>query len=164
EKIRKESAGKVAGQLTYVLSDASLDRYGDIIEPEGWVLENFHRNNIALFGHASSFPIGNWDNVRVEAGRLIGDFVPAAAGTSPRVDEIVSLIKQDVLKATSVGFLAIESIPLDPKDPYGGKRYTRQELLEVSVVSVPANPATLHLARSLNISRETMSLAFGEQA
>ena len=40
----------------------------------------------------------------------------------------------------------------------------KQELLEVSLVSVPANPAALQLAKSLHVSDETLSLVFGEQA
>ena len=49
-------------------------------------------------------------------------------------------------------------------DPGRGLRYTSQELLETSLVTVPANPAALQLARSLNISDETIRLAFGELA
>jgi HK97 family phage prohead protease len=164
DMIRKVATGKVAGSMTYILSDATVDRYGDIIEPAGWQLANFQRNPIALFGHQGSFPIGTWANVRTENGKLLGDFMPAARGTSQRIDEIVNLIEQDILRATSVGFQPIQSEPLDAKDPYGGIRYLKQELLETSIVSVPANPAALQLARSMNVSKETMSLVFSGQA
>jgi HK97 family phage prohead protease/HK97 family phage major capsid protein len=162
--IRKVATGKLPGTLTYVLSDATRDRYGDVIEPAGWQLDNFKANPIALFSHQSSFPIGNWENVRVEGGKLIADYIPADPGTSERVDEVNSLIRQNVLKATSVGFNPIESTPIDPAKPYDGTRFTRQELLETSIVSVPANPATLQVAKSLNISDDTMSLVFGKHA
>lgn len=162
--LHKTAAGKVAGSLTYVLSDATLDRMGDIIEPDGWKLSRFRKNPIALFGHQTSFPIGTWKSVRVEDGKLIGELAPAAQGTSARVDEIISLIEQGVLRATSVGFQALKTEPINPKDPYGGVRFLEQELLETSIVSVPANPAAIQLAKSLNISDETMSLAFGEHA
>jgi HK97 family phage prohead protease len=162
--VRKTATGKQAGTLTYVLSDASVDRYGDVIEQNGWRLDSFNRNPIALFNHNPNSPIGKWRNVRVEDGRLMGDLEPAARGTSQRVDEILSLIEQDILRATSVGFLSVESEPLDPKKPYAGMRFMQQELLETSIVSVPANPAALQVARSLNISDETLSIAFGGQA
>lgn len=162
--IRKTATGKVRGSMTYILSDATVDRYGDIIEPSGWELDNFKANPIALFGHMGSFPIGVWDNVRVENGKLLGEFVPAKSGTSQRIDEIVSLIEQDILRATSVGFQPIEHVPLNPKEPYGGQRYTQQELLETSIVSVPANPSALQVAKSLNVSDDTMSLVFSGQA
>jgi HK97 family phage prohead protease/HK97 family phage major capsid protein len=160
----KTATGKVGGSLSYVLSDGTVDRYGDVIEPAGWQLDGFRGNPIALFNHRPDAPIGKWRNIRVEDDRLLADFEPAAKGTSQRVDEILSLIEQDILRATSVGFLGIDSEPLDPKRPGAGTRYTRQELLETSIVSVPANPAALQIAKSLGISDDTMSLAFGEHA
>lgn len=152
------------GGLEFVLSDESVDRYGDIIEAKGWVLGNFKKNPIALFGHSSGFPIGTWSNIRVEGSRLVAKLNLAARGTSARIDELISLVEQGILRAVSVGFIPIKSEPINPDRPYGPQKYTRQELLETSLVSVPANPAALALAKSLNISDETMSLAFGEQA
>lgn len=150
--------------MEFVLSDATVDRYGDIVEPAGWDLKNFKKNPIALFGHSSGFPIGSWESVRVEGGKLIGRLVLAAKGTSDRIDELRSLLEQGILRAVSVGFRPIEADPIDPKQPWGAQRYRKQELLECSLVSVPANPAAIALAKSLNLSSETMSLAFGEQA
>ena len=46
----------------------------------------------------------------------------------------------------------------------GGVRYLKQELLETSLVSVPANPAALAVAKSLHLSPDTIRMAFGEQA
>lgn len=152
------------GGLEFVLSDETVDRYGDIIEAAGWVLSNFRKNPIALFGHSPSFPIGTWSNIRVEGGKLIAKLNLAKRGTSARIDELVGLVEQGILRAVSVGFRPIKSEPLNPDRPYGPQKYTKQELLETSLVSVPANPAALALAKSLNISSETMSLAFGEHA
>lgn len=150
--------------MDFVLSDETLDRYGDIIEAKGWDLRDFKKNPIALFGHSSSFPIGTWSNVRVEGTKLIGTLVLAAKGTSQRIDELIGLVEQGVLRAVSVGFRPIENEPIDPKQPYGGQRYTKQQLLETSLVAVPANPAALAIAKSLNVSDETLVMAFGEQA
>lgn len=158
----RETAGKRAGELSFVLSDATRDRMGDIIEPSGWDLRWFKRNPIALFGHDSHFPIGKWANVRVDGERLVAELEPAAPGTSERIDEIISLIKQDILPATSVGFRPIRREPLDPEAPHRGIRFLETELLEASIVSVPANPAALQLARSMHISEDTIRLAFGE--
>lgn len=161
--IRKTVAGDGSG-LDFVLSDGTLDRFGDIIEPDGWELKAFRKNPIALFGHIASFPIGTWSNLRIEAGKLIGRLNLAARGTSQRLDEMISLVEQGILRAVSVGFRPLEFEPIDEDRPYAGQRYLKQELLETSLVSVPANPAALALAKSLHVSDETMSLAFGEQA
>ncbi len=161
--IRKTVAA-AGGGLDFVLSDATVDRYGDIIEPSGWDLRWFKRNPIALFGHDNSFPIGTWSNLRVEGGKLIGRLNLAARGTSERIDELISLVEQGVLRAVSVGFIPKKSEPIDAEKPYAGVKFLEQELLETSLVSIPANPAALQVAKSLNISDETLSLAFGEQA
>ena len=89
--VRKTVAERGDG-MEFVLSDATVDRYGDIVEPTGWQLAKFKRNPIALFGHSASFPIGTWQNVRVEGGRLLGQLVLAAQGTSARIDELRGLV------------------------------------------------------------------------
>lgn len=161
--IRKTTAGASEG-LEFVLSDATKDSYGDIVDPKGWDLTRFKKNPIALFGHNSSFPIGTWSNVRVEGGKLMAKLNLAARGTSARIDELISLVEQGVLRAVSVGFIPKQAEPLDKDKPYAGQRYLRSELLETSLVSVPSNPAALAVAKSLNLSTETISLAFGEHA
>lgn len=144
----------------FVISDGSLDRHGTRINPKGWELSAFKRNPIALFGHSSGFPIGKWENLRVEGDRLLGRLVLAAKGSSARIDELISLVEQGILRAVSVGFSVLEyGVP--GKSQYD---FERQELMEVSLVSVPSNTNALAMARSLNISPETLSLAFGEHA
>lgn len=150
--------------LDFVLSDETVDRMGDIVSADGWVLTKFKANPMALFAHDGRFPIGEWENVRVAGGKLIGRLKLATRGTSARLDELISLVEQGILRAVSVGFIPIKSEPLDEKRPYDGTRFLKQELLECSLVSVPANPAALALAKSLNISDETLSMAFGEHA
>ena len=158
--IRKATASIGAGQ-DFVLSDETVDRYGDIVEAAGWELKQFKRNPIALFGHDSHAPIGTWENVRVEGKRLLGRLKFAAAGTSARIDELRSLVEQGVLRAVSVGFRTLEDPePIKPR----GLRFKRHELLETSLVSVPANPAALARAMALGISETTLRSVFGEHA
>jgi HK97 family phage prohead protease len=154
-------AAASADGLDFVLSDETVDRYGDVIVASGWQLANFKKNPIALFGHDQSTPIGVWENLRVEGTKLMGRLKLAAKGTSQRIDEIISLVEQGVLKAVSVGFRPIDR---EPMSDGRGLRYKRQELLETSVVSVPANPAALAVAKSMNISADTMKQVFGEDA
>jgi HK97 family phage major capsid protein/HK97 family phage prohead protease len=159
--IHKTTVALAAGDpLTFVLSDATKDRMGDVIDPKGWVLDNFKQNPMALFNHNSSFPIGTWEDVKVQGGRLVGKLKLAARGTSDRIDEIISLVEQGILRAVSVGFSPIERKPLDD----GGIRFTKQELLETSLVSIPANPAAVQLAKSLHVSDATMDVVFGKHA
>ena len=141
-----------------MLSDETPDRMGDVIMADGWELTNFQKNPIALFGHNSSFPIGKWKNLRVVDKQLRGFLEMAPAGTSERIDEIRKLIDADILRAVSVGFRPKASRPRPESD--FGVFFTKAELLETSLVSVPANPNALAVAKSLNISPATIDLVF----
>ena len=143
--------------MTFVLSDASMDRMGDVIDPDGWELHNFKKNPVALWNHNPSFPIGKWINLRTENGELRGDLKLAPLGTSARIDEIRRLVEADILRAVSVGFLPIHAEPLTKA---GGTRFRKTELVETSLVAIPANPNALAIAKSLNISRDTVALVF----
>jgi HK97 family phage prohead protease/HK97 family phage major capsid protein len=146
--------------MDFVISDGSLDRHGTRINPKGWVLANFQRNPIALFGHSGGFPIGRWENVRVDRDKVVGRLVLAAEGTSARIDELRKLVEQGILRAVSVGFSVLEW-GQPGKSTYD---IEKQELHEVSLVSVGSNTNALAKARSLNISESTLRLAFGEHA
>ena len=146
--------------VEFILSDATPDRMGDVIEADGWDLDNFQKNPVALFNHNSDFPIGRWANLRVANGRLRGHLQLAPEGTSPRIDEIRRLVDADILRAVSVGFVPKKSVPLSNEKNARGLRFIQSELVETSLVSIPANPNALAVARSLNISASTSALVF----
>jgi len=145
-------AGNASDDLpTFVLSDETVDSVGDIIEAKGWDLSRFKgatANPIALFNHNHNEPIGVWQNVKVEGTRLVGALKLAAEGTSDTIDKVRKLIAQGMLVAVSVGFRPTKWEPIENSRD-GGYRYQKQQLLECSVVSVPANPSAV-LIRSEN--------------
>lgn len=138
----------------FCMSDETVDRMGDVISADGWDLKSFKANPIALFGHDSRNPVGVWEKVRVEGKRLIGRLKLADEGTSPFIDTLRKLMQQRIVKAVSVGFLPTKHEPLDKDaDPFWGPfKFIEQQLMECSVVSVPANPNALALAKSLSPS------------
>ena len=157
--------------MEFILSDATPDRFGDVVEPGGWDFKNFNRNPIALFNHHPDWIVGSWKNLRADKESLRGNLVLAPKGTSPRIDEIRGLVEAGILRAVSVGFKPLESRPVEGTQPHklgpfggGGMVYTKSELVETSLVSIPANPNALAVAKSLHVSPETMKLVFGEHA
>ena len=157
--------GKAAGdgsadEFNFVLSSAATDRHGDTIDQSSWNLKNFKKNPIALWQHNANVVIGKWADVRVEGNKLLGRLVMAARGTSRIVDELRSLLEQDILKAVSVGFMPGEEKPRKG----GGWAYSNAELFEVSLVSVPAHPDALRKAMQLNLSDELINQALRDTA
>src|SRR5262245_41203338 len=129
----------------YILSDGEPDRMGDIVEPDGWQIGKF--SPAALLNHNRDNIIGKWDRVRVETKRLLARLTLAAPGTSPVVDMVRALSEEGFLDTVSVGFRSIEREPMDAKDPFGPQRFKKVELVEASLVSVPANPRARRIAK-----------------
>jgi hypothetical protein len=148
-----------ANPLEFVMSDGSVDRMGDVIEPDGWRLDNFRRNPVALFGHNPNFMIGHWRDVGVRKGQLTG-WLELMDPVSDRLREIHAAVNAGIARAVSVGFHSDNVEPLKS----GGIRFTEAELVECSLVAVPANPNALAIAKSLGLSRETRQLIFGAHA
>jgi HK97 family phage prohead protease len=163
-KVFKAGEQSADDPLEFVMSTNSVDRMGDVIDQSGWDLKSFTKNPVALWGHNSSYPIGVWENVRVEGTRtqkLIGRLKLAKSGTSRFIDELRSLIEQRILRAVSVGFMPKEYEPIrDADGRTTGYKFLKADLMECSLVSVPANQDALSLAKSLSISDDTLISAF----
>jgi len=129
----------------FVASTGEVDRDGDILEPAGWVLDNYLRNPVILVGHdQGSLPVARAARVWVESGRLEVDVEFPAPGTSEASDEAHDLVAQGFLRAVSVSFRPL--VTPEPLYSTGGHRYTRMELFEISLVSLPANASALAAA------------------
>lgn len=141
--------------IPWVLSDASPDRMGDVINPDGWHLKNFRANPVIMWGHGGAGildgdePIGRAENVRVEKGRLIAD-IRFAVEESERAARKFKLANSGYIKAGSVGFKPVKVERVEDEEERTklglgrfGVHYKEQELLEFSLVAVPANPHAL---------------------
>lgn len=119
------------GQMTAVASTEDVDRSGDSLKVEDWDLKNFKKNPVLQAGHdyRPEFTIGVAENIRVEGKKLL--FEPKFHDVTELARDIKKMFQEKFLKAWSVGF-----IPAEEED---GKN----ELLEVSAVSVPANAMAL---------------------
>lgn len=116
------------------------DRQGEVVEVEGWDIKNFKNNPVLLLFHDHhSLPVGKAQKIWIEKGgnkkRLM--FKPVFETITERGRAISELVKQGFLKTFSVGFKPLDS---------DGNRFTKQELLEISLVNVPANPEAMMLA------------------
>lgn len=150
----KESEGRV---LEFVGSDETQDRMDEVIRADGWQLKNFKENPVFMWVHDyKQPPIGKAKKVWIdkEAKKLKFNIEFAPAETYEFADTIYKLYKGGFLRAVSVGFIPIEFEEGEGAEEDFGKPtkkprkvYTKQDLLELSGVPVPANPNALGEAR-----------------
>jgi HK97 family phage prohead protease len=126
-------------QVRVIASDATPDRMGDILEPYGVRLEEYRRNPIVLAQHDSNQPIGRCSHIAVDNNQVVALIEFPAEGTSDRADEYLRLMKAGIIGAVSVGFIPNAWEPIKG----AGLRFTDWTMLELSCVSVPANPSSL---------------------
>ena len=144
-KIKKE-----ADQYTFTISSGSVDRDNDTISPGGWKLDNYRKNPVVLFGHQSGMPpIGKAVSVEVRSGALKADVIFAEPGTYALADTVRGLVDQDILRATSVGFIALKWTFDEARS---GVDYLETELFEFSVVPVPSNPEALRESKGVDLA------------
>ncbi len=167
--LRKEICAEikaVAGKertLEFIGSTESVDRVGDVIEAAGWQLKNFKTNPVFLWAHKYDMPpVGKAMRVWKSEGKLKFQIEFADAETYAFADTIFKLYQGGFLNAVSVGFepLEWEDIEIKDKDEEDsdilhlmgrGRRYKKQDLLELSAVPVPANAEALMSAREAGV-------------
>lgn len=129
-------------QATFTISTASVDRMGDTIAVDGWRLENFRANPIVQYAHDSgSLPVGKALQTWIEGGKLksIVQF-----DNDRFAQRVAAMVKGGTLRASSVGFSPGQwDFSQDKARPFGIDFKSGHELLEWSIVNIPANPDAL---------------------
>lgn len=126
---RIEESGIIIGAIA---STESRDRMGDVILADGWEIENFKKQPRLLWGHEQhSLPIGKVTDIGVQNKKLVFNAEFVDGETYPFAQQVRKMMEKGFLNTFSVGFI--------PLDFDGEGRISRAELLEISVVNVPAN-------------------------
>lgn len=126
------------------------DRMGDIIEPMG---VQFKNPLPLLHQHRSDKPVGlvRFDKP-TEKGIEFEASLPTIEEAGPlkdRVDTAWGEVKAGLVRAVSIGFRELEYSRMED----GGYRYIQSEVLELSLVTIPANAdAMISLVRSVDTS------------
>ncbi|MEX3950611.1 HK97 family phage prohead protease [Paraburkholderia sp. EG287A] len=135
------------------------DRYDDIVEPMGALYKLpmpllWQHNHDAPVGHVE-FAEPNEKGIPFRA-RLARLDEPGKL--KDRLDEAWQSVKANLVRAVSIGFLPLEESQLE----HGGYRFLKWEWVELSLVTIPANPeATIHTIRSMH--RRTVPTASGNK-
>lgn len=129
------------GSFIAVASTNSVDRHGEVVDNNGWDLKAFKKSPVILWAHDHTEPaIGVSKKTWVEgAGKKAKLMIqPLLHDVTEKARAVKQLVEMGVIKSLSVGFK-----PLESED---GVTFDKNELLEVSVVNVPANADAMMLA------------------
>ena len=129
-------------KLTGWATTPTPDRMGDVIEPKG---AKFKNPLPLLLFHDSRRPVGTVRLLKatdegIEFEASIPE-IPEAGTLRDRVEEAWLSVKNKLVRGVSIGFRALkDGIEfLDPDDWAAGFRFTKTEILELSLVAIPAN-------------------------
>lgn len=141
--IQGKAAVAKEGSLYVIRGTATTptaDRYGDVVEPLG---SQFTLPLPLLWQHMSSEPLGNVTEAKAGADGI--PFVAAiptdvkSKNLRERIEEAVESVERGLVRAVSIGFRAIPGgYDMDP-ETYAF-RFREWEWLELSLVTIPANP------------------------
>lgn len=144
---RLESFGYLRGidaeamRITAVISTGDLARDDAIIDPAGWVLDDYQRNPVVLWGHDDgAMPLARTVDIQATPRELIA--VAEFDRDDPDAVRLFRKVQNGFVNATSVRWL-----PLDAEFREVNGRsvlvFLRVVLLEWSLVSIPADPGAV---------------------
>lgn len=155
--VKREIAGYVKdakaiakeGPITFVASTSDPDRMDDIVL-QNWRLKNFLANPVILQNHEYDEPVvGKATRAEVVQGQLEVDILFDESPDNPDGMRLARQVREGFVRAVSVGFLPSGMVPrrslpdTDNRKAEWGYLLDDNELLEVSIVTVPANAAAL---------------------
>lgn len=153
--LRKSAIAKAqdAGprRIKFTISTDAVDLDNDRVMQNGWDLSVYKTNPLVLWQHdADLLPLGKCVAIGVEGGKLaaVTEFVPANVPIAgPMAEAVYQMCRGGYLSATSVGFMPLsyevaqERMGNDDWCP--PVNFTKQKLLEFSIVTIPSNSEAL---------------------
>lgn len=136
--------------ITAIGSKEVIDRDGDVIVVKGINLKEYKKNPVVLFAHDHrGIPVGKTKRVWVDGNELKFKIEFATADENPMAESLFRLYKKGFMSSFSIGFIPdFQTMEYPEQKSRGKKKQPRciinnSELLEISCVSVPANPSAL---------------------
>lgn len=126
--------------ITFVVSDESVNSYGMVTLTAGIDTSRFEQNPVMFYMHERATIVGRWENIRKEDDKLLADAV--FDDTTPIGKQVKSQVEKGFLRAASIGIEIVER-----KTIKGVDTVTKCILNEISIVDVPANENALKLYR-----------------
>jgi len=129
------------------INTGALDRQSDRVLPSGALIENYMKNPVVQWGHDYRSPwatIGKTDQLTVSNDAIVAEFtLREPANETDPMHIIRALWQQGLIRTASIGFNPVDGGYEQNEE--GGLDFKQWELLEWSLVPVPANQDALRL-------------------
>lgn len=125
--------------IRFKISDNQADRMGEIVDQETWDFKNYMNNPIVLWGHNPDEPenvLGQTLALETQSGETFAE-MSFDDDINPKASLVWKQILKGTLRTVSVGFISHD---------IDGNTLKNNELLEISVVPIPANPRAFALS------------------
>lgn len=144
-----------ANIIKFVITDETVDRYGDIVRANGMVADNYLKNPVVLMHHESHG--GDLPPAKCIKLEIVDTSVVATVefDTDATAQEILRKIKGGFLNCVSIGFCAIE---WEENKESKGLIFNKWELYEFSIVKVPANPNAGRIKSLQTTDKQTVKI------
>ena len=139
-----------------ILSTKSIDRDGDVVDPNGVVFDIFRKHPVCVWCHDyKQLPVGKSAWIKNSAGEAVVAKTIYAVKSNPLAKQIYEYRKDGFPLGKSLGFVPVEWEDYNPKVSKGmKKKYNRVILLEYSDVPMPSNTDVLQLAVSKGLIKQ----------
>jgi HK97 family phage prohead protease len=131
----------------FVCSTPAVDSYDEMVE-QSWLLDRYKANPVVvLFHNTRDLPIATASDVGVKDGKLAATITVVDDDMHPQAKYVARQLAKKTLRGISVGFRPRE-VRREKRDDKEVFVLAQNELYELSLTPVPANPETLMRMRA----------------
>jgi uncharacterized protein len=161
-----KSLGDERKTYQFIITSEAIDRHGDIVRMSGANLDAFKKNPVVLYQHNSNAaPIGRAVDIELRANQIVAEVEFHGKTEESRL--VRDLVELGYMRTVSIGFVPRKITERNATDVEKAKlpawrdtitEFESWDLLEFSVVTIPANPEAIIL-NSINDTLQNVSKA-----
>ena len=145
----------------FVASDDTVDRYSEVVIPDGIEARDYSLNPVVMaFHNYERWPLGHAIALGVVSGKFMIDVEFDPPDVNPEAEKVLRKIDLRTVNAGSIGFMPVEwtdksamGKETSAKYPTARRIYTKTQLLEFTICPIPANPNALAAALQADLVR-----------
>jgi len=151
--------------VTHVVTTDHVDRSKEVVMPDGIDLTKYRANPVVLLEHGKSeYPLPIGKNIWIKRslhGAKRGLIAKTKFADTEMGRECMSLYAEGILSAWSIGLLVRDQGPMTPTERQSRSDWVADgcrnvirtsEMIEYSVVRVPANPEAITIAKNKGLT------------